>query len=75
MRSSQIAQSVGLLVQLLHKSIVRYKYILCAQKTENSSYGTTEPEGSTQWTVYLKPGAITKETTTELNLVYTVTKM
>jgi hypothetical protein len=62
MRSSQIAQSVSLLVHLLHKSIVRYKYILCAQKTANSSYGTTELEVRTQWTVYLKPGVIMKET-------------
>lgn len=75
MHSSQIAQSVGLLVHLLNKSIVTYKYIMCAQKTANPSYSTTVPEGSTQWTVYLKPGAITKETRTELNLVWTVTKM
>jgi hypothetical protein len=75
MRSSQIAQSVGLLVHLLQKSIVRYKYILCAHKTANSSYSTTEPEVGTQWRVYLKRGVIMKETTTELNLVSTVTKM
>jgi len=54
MRSSQIAQSVSLLVHLLHKSIVRYKYILCAQKTANSTYSTIEPDISTQWIVYLK---------------------
>jgi hypothetical protein len=52
MRSSQIPQIVGLLVHLLYKSIVRHKYIMCAQKTANSSYSTTEPEVSTQWTVY-----------------------
>jgi hypothetical protein len=62
MRSLQIAQSVRLLVHLLRKSVVTYKYILCAQKTVNSSYSTTEPEVNTQWTVFLKPGVIMKET-------------
>jgi len=45
-----------------YTSVVRYKYILCAQKTANSSYSTTEPEVNTQWTVFLKPGVIMKET-------------
>jgi len=73
MRSSQIAQSVGVFVHLLHESIVRYKYILCAQKTANSSYSTTEPEISTQWTVYLKPRVIMKESND--GTVWRVTKM
>jgi hypothetical protein len=65
MRSLQIEQSVRLLVHLLHKSVVRYKYILCAQKTANSSYSITEAEVNTQWTVFLKPGVIMKETNDE----------
>jgi hypothetical protein len=65
MLSSQIVEIVGLLVHLLHKSIVIYKYILCGQKTANSSYSTTKADISTQWKVYLKPGEFMNEKTEE----------